>query len=260
MIAVVFRTISQAQPAFWAVVLILLAAVAPARAADEAARKLLPDDLQQKGVLTAAMPLDFEPYNFLDDKGEQVGLDVEMFQSIADALGLRPEIQRLAFASIIPAVSGGRVDVGMGNPTHVSNTDACGHSIAVEKGTQPVFVWEKKAEECLAAGKPKIELITLDGKGPQVLAVEAGRADAAGVSFATAIIAAKHSDGKLEPAPGGPVPTASVDAGIAVKKENKQLAQAIEAALKVLIANGTYQRILDKWALGEAKATPAIFE
>ena len=55
MIAVVFRTISQAQPAFWAVVLILLAAVAPARAADEAARKLLPDDLQQKGVLTAAM-------------------------------------------------------------------------------------------------------------------------------------------------------------------------------------------------------------
>jgi polar amino acid transport system substrate-binding protein len=93
-----------------------------------------------------------------------------------------------------------------------------------------------------------------------VLAVEAGRADAAGVSFATAIIAAKHSDGKLEPAPGGPVPTASVDAGIAVKKENKQLAQAIEAALKVLIANGTYQRILDKWALGEAKATPAIFE
>jgi polar amino acid transport system substrate-binding protein len=289
MIAVVFRTISQAQPAFWAVVLILLAAVIPARAVDEAARKLLPDDLHQKGVLTAAMPLDFEPYNFLDDKGEQVGLDVEMFQSIADALGLRPEIQRLAFASIIPAVSGGRVDVGMssmgileqrlkqvsfirytilanglivrkGNPTHVSNTDACGHSIAVEKGTQPVFVWEKKAEECLAAGKPKIELITLDGKGPQVLAVEAGRADAAGVSFATAIIAAKHSDGKLEPAPGGPVPTASVDAGIAVKKENKQLAQAIEAALKVLVANGTYQRILDKWALGEAKATPAIFE
>jgi polar amino acid transport system substrate-binding protein len=150
--------------------------------------------------------------------------------------------------------------VRKGNPGHVSNTDACGHSIAVEKGTQPVFVWEKKAEECAAAGKPKIELLTFDGKGPQVLAVETGRADAAGVSFATAIIAPKHSDGKLEPAPGGPVPGSTVDAGIAVKKENQQLAQAIEAALKVLVANGTYQRILDKWGLGEAKATPSIFE
>jgi len=288
MIAVVFQ-VCKAPLARCTALLIALAVTSPAWSADDAARKLLPDELRQKGVLTAAMPLDFEPYNFLDEKGEQVGLDVEMFRAIADTLGLKPDIQRLAFASIIPAVSGGRVDVGMssmgileqrlkqvsfirytilanglivrkGNPTHISNIDACGHSIAVEKGTQPVFVWEKKAEECAAAGKPKIELITLDGKGPQVLAVEAGRADAAGVSFATAIIAAKHSDGKLEPAPGGPVPSASVDAGIAVKKESKQLAQAIEAALKVLVANGTYQRILDGWGLGEAKATPAIFE
>ena len=30
-------------------------------AGDLSARKLLPDDLHQKGVLTAAMPLDFEP-------------------------------------------------------------------------------------------------------------------------------------------------------------------------------------------------------
>jgi ABC-type amino acid transport substrate-binding protein len=28
----------------------------------------------------------------------------------------------------------------------------------------------------------------------------------------------------------------------------------------VLVANGTYQRILDKWGLGEAKAMPSIFE
>lgn len=284
-----YRTMSKTQLALGASLLIALATALSARAADEAARKLLPDELHQKGVLTAAMPLDFEPFNFLDETGEQVGLDVEIFRAIANTLGLKPEIQRLGFASIIPAVSGGRVDVGMssmgileqrlkqvsfvrytvlanglivrkGNPAHLSNIDACGHSIAVEKGTQPVLVWEKKAEECAAAGKPKIELLTFDGKGPQVLAVEAGRADAAGVSFATAIIAPKHSDGKLEPAPGGPVPGSTVDAGIAVKKENHQLAQAIEAALKVLVANGTYQRILDKWGLGEAKATPSIFE
>lgn len=289
MMALVFRTIFKDRLALCAALLMVLEAASPALAMDDVARELLPDELRQKGILTAAMPLDFEPYNFFDEKGEQVGLDVEMFRAIADTLGLKPEIERLAFASIIPAVSGGRVDVGMsvmgileqrlkqvsfvrytilanglivrkGNPSHVNNTDACGHSIAVEKGTQPVFVWDKKAQECAAVGKPKIELLTLDGKGPQVLAVETGRADAAGVSLATAIVASKHSDGKLEPAPGGPVPGASVDAGIAVNKQNNQLAQALEAALKALVANGTYQRILDKWELGDAKATPAIFE
>ena len=39
-------------------------------AVDEAARALLPDDIKQKGVLVVAMPLDFEPFNYLDDKNE----------------------------------------------------------------------------------------------------------------------------------------------------------------------------------------------
>jgi len=145
----------------------------------------------------------------------------------------------MGFASMIPSVSGGRVDAAMsamgilparlplvsfvryghfsnglvvrkGNPTNIRNDDACGHTISVEKGTQPLLVWQKKSEECVAAGKAKIDLLVFDGKGPQVLAVESGRAEAAGVGFATAIVAAKHSNGKLEAAPGGPVPGATV--------------------------------------------------
>ena len=254
-----------------------------------AARGLLPADIKQRGVLKAAMPLDFEPYNFLDDKNEQVGFDVEIFKAVADVLGVKPEIERLGFASIIPAVSGGRVDVGMsvmgilearrkqvsftrytllanglivrkGNPSGIKNSDACGHSIAVEKGTQPVFVWQDISKKCEASGKAAIQLSIFDGKGPQVLAVEAGRAEAAGVSFATAIVAAKHSNGKLEPAPGGPVPGATVDAGIAFKKDNLQLGKAIEAALKVIIADGRYAKIMNAWALDGTAADPAIFE
>jgi polar amino acid transport system substrate-binding protein len=254
-----------------------------------AARGLLPADIKQRGVLKAAMPLDFEPYNFLDDKNQQVGFDVEIFTAVADVLGVKPEIERLGFASIIPAVSGGRVDVGMsvmgilearrkqvsftryallanglivrkGNPTGIKNNDACGHSIAVEKGTQPVFVWEDISKKCEASGKPAIQLSVFDGKGPQVLAVEAGRAEAAGVSYATAIVAAKHSNGKLEPAPGGPVPGATVDAGIAFKKDNLQLGKAIEAALKVIVADGRYAKIMNAWALDGTAADPEIFE
>ena len=258
-------------------------------AVDEAARALLPDDLKQKGTLVAAMPLDFEPFNYLDEKNEQSGLDVELIRAIGERLGLKVDIQRIGFASMIPAVSGGRVDVAMsamgilparlplvsfvryghfsnglvvrkGNPTGIRNDDACGHTIAVEKGTQPLMVWQKKSDECTAAGKAKIELLVFEGKGPQVLAVESGRAEAAGVGFATAIVAAKHSNGKMDAAPGGPVPGATVECGIAFNKEKVKLGQALEAGLKAMVADGTYDRIYAKWSLSPERAAPAIFQ
>jgi polar amino acid transport system substrate-binding protein len=268
----------------------LLALSTPAvSAVDAAARALLPDDVKQKGVLVAAMPLDFEPFNYLDEKNEQAGLDVELFQAIGDTLGLKTQIDRLGFAAIIPAVKGGRADVGMsamgilparlplisfvryghfsnglvvrkGNPSGIRNDDACGHSIAVEKGTQPMFIWQDISKKCEAAGKKVIDISVFEGKGPQVLAVESGRADAAGVGYATAIVAAKHSNGKLDAAPGGPVPGATVECGIAFAKERIQLGRAIEAALKVLVANGTYDKIFAKWELSPERAPAAVMQ
>jgi len=267
-----------------------LFASAPAYAAvDDAARALLPDDIKQKGTLAVAMPLDFEPFNYLDEKNEQTGLDVDMIRAIGDKLGLKVDIQRIGFASMIPSVSGGRVDAAMsamgilparlplvsfvryghfsnglvvrkGNPTNIRNDAACGHTIAVEKGTQPLLVWQKKSDECVAAGKPKIELLVFEGKGPQVLAVESGRAEAAGVGFATAIVAAKHSNGKLDAAPGGPVPGATVECGIAFNKQNVKLGQAMEAALKALVKDGTYDKIFEKWSLSPERAQPAVIQ
>lgn len=267
-----------------------LCASAVSRAAiDDAARALLPDDIKQKATLIVAMPLDFEPFNYLDEKNEQTGLDVDLIRAIGDKLGLKVDIQRIGFAAMIPSVSGGRVDAAMsamgilparlplvsfvryghfsnglvvrkGNPTGIRNDDACGHTIAVEKGTQPLLVWQKKSDECVAAGKTKIELLVFEGKGPQVLAVQSERAEAAGVGFATAIVAAKHSDGKLDAAPGGPVPGATVECGIAFNKQNVKLGQAIEAALNALVKDGTYDKIWEKWSLSPERAPPAVFQ
>jgi polar amino acid transport system substrate-binding protein len=258
-------------------------------APDAAARKLLPDDIRQKGLLTAAMPLDFEPFNYLDAHNAQVGLDVDLFNAIGEVLGLKTEIQRLGFASIVPAVKGGRVDVGMsamgilparlplvsfvryghfsnglivkkGNPANIRNDQGCGARIAAEKGTQPLFLWQKIADKCAADGKPRPEITIFDGKGPQVLAVESGRADAAAVGYATAIVAAKHSDGKLEAAPGGPVPGGTIECGIAFSKERTKLGDAMKAALDVLVANGTYDKIFAKWELSAERAPPAVIK
>jgi polar amino acid transport system substrate-binding protein len=251
------------------------------------ARTLVPTSTASKGVLSAGMPLDFEPFNYLDSQNQAVGLDVDIFKAIAAVLGLKPEIQRIGFASIIPSVHGGRVDVGMsamgilkprlsqvsfvryghfsnglivarGNPSSISNTDGCGHSIALEKGTQPLLLWQNVAKQCETEGKKPIKIMVFDGEGPQVLAVEAGRADAAGVGYATAQVAAEHSGGKLEAAPGGPVPGGTVEAGIAFAKNQPDLGKAIDAALQVLVANGTYDKIFAKWNLSVERASPAV--
>jgi polar amino acid transport system substrate-binding protein len=258
-------------------------------AVDPPARALLPDDIKQKGMLIVAMPLDFEPFNYLDDKNQPTGLDVDIAHAVGDKLGLKVDIQRMGFASMIPSVSGGRVDAAMaamgilparlsqvsfvryghfsnglvvrkGNPTGVRNDDACGHSVAVEKGTQPLLVWQKKSDECVAAGKKKIDLLVFDGKGPQVLAVESGRAEAAGVGFATGVVAAKHSNGKLEAAPGGVVPGATVECGIAFNKQNTKLGQAMEAALKAMVQDGSYDKIYEKWGLSPERAQPGVVQ
>lgn len=279
-------------PALLAAALAALPAGAPRATAQtapnvEAARALVPPELRARGTLNAGMPLDFEPYNYLDAQNAQVGLDVDLFNAVAEVLGLRPNIQRMGFASVIPSVAGGRIDVGMsamaitpvrlqqvsfvrygiytnglivrrGNPSGISTTDACGHSIAVERGTQPLILWTEKSRECEAAGRQPIRLLVFEGKGPQVLAVEAGRADAAGVGFATALVAVQHSNGRLEGAPGGPVPGGNSPSGIAFNRTRPALGQAIEAALQVLVADGRYAAIFDKWDMPAARSTPEI--
>lgn len=271
-----------------ALTLSIMGMAGTAAAVDEAARSLLPDDIREKGVLVAGMPLDFEPFNYLDANNEKVGLDVDLFTAIGEVLGVKTEIQRLGFASIIPAVQGGRVDVGMsamgileprlklvsfaryghfsnglvvkaGNPANVRNDDGCGARIAAEKGTQPLFLWQDIAEKCKAAGKDPIDLMIFEGKGAQFLAIETDRADAAAVGFATAIVAAKHSKGKLEAAPGGPVPGGTIECGISFSKDRPDLGEALAAAISVLRESGTYDAIFEKWGLSEERAEPGIF-
>ncbi len=258
-------------------------------ATEASARALVPAEIRKRGTLIAGMPMDFEPYNYFDAQNHKIGLDVDVLSAIANVLGLRPEIERIGFSSIIPSVMSGRVDVGMsamaitpvrlkqvsfvrygvygnglivrkGNPSGIRTTDACGHSIAVEKGTQPLILWTDKSKECQAAGKPPIRLLVFDGEGPQVLAVTSGRADAAGVGYATALVAIDHSNGKLDAAPGGPVPGGSSDSGICFARNREHLGRAIEAALQVVVADGRYKAIFDKWKMSDWEATPQLLQ
>jgi len=77
----------------WLLAGLALAAATHGHAAvDAAARALLPDDIRQRGTLIVAMPLDFEPFNYLDEKNEQAGLDVDLIRALGDKLGVKVDI------------------------------------------------------------------------------------------------------------------------------------------------------------------------
>ena len=71
-----------------------------------------PQDVSRgNGTLTMGTNAEFPPYEYYENN-EIVGIDVDIMQAIADKLGMELKIEDMAFDSIIPAVSTGKIDVG----------------------------------------------------------------------------------------------------------------------------------------------------
>ena len=66
----------------------------------------------ENGKLVAATNVAFPPYEFYD-KGEPVGIDMELIKAIGDKLGMEVEIEDMEFDSIINAVDSHKADVGI---------------------------------------------------------------------------------------------------------------------------------------------------
>lgn len=69
--------------------------------------------LLNEGILTVLLSPDYPPFENLEE-GELVGFEVELFQKIADMLGLEYNPVYMPFDAIIPAiVAGGQGDIGV---------------------------------------------------------------------------------------------------------------------------------------------------
>ena len=62
-------------------------------------------------VLVVGIDGEYEPYSYIDEKGNPVGFDVESIQWIAEQKGFEVEIQPTAWDGIIPALLAGKIDM-----------------------------------------------------------------------------------------------------------------------------------------------------
>lgn len=252
---------------------------------NEAAVKLLPEAIASKGKLVVALDATYPPSEFIDADGKTiVGFDADLMVAIGQALGLDVELQNATFDTIIPGLGSGKFDVGASSFTdtkereqsvdfvtyflagtgfyvaskggvEVDGLDSlCGHSVALQKGTiQETYSTDQDAT-CKAAGKDGVEVLSFDSQTDANLAVSSGRAEVGFVDSPVAAYIASQSNGQLKVS-GTPFDTAPY--GFAMAKDG--LAPAVLEALKGLIADGTYAKILAKWGVSDGDVgTPAI--
>jgi polar amino acid transport system substrate-binding protein len=214
-----------------------------------------------------------------------VGWDADLANALGQVLGLKINMVNATFDTIIPGLVSGKYGLGIssftdtkereqtvdfvtyfsagtsfyvkssGGPDITSLADLCGHKVAVEKGTTQQADTQAQAKKCKAAGKPDVTVQIFNDQNAVNLALSSGRADVAMADSPVAAYQVKQSDGtfKLSGQPYGTAPY-----GIAIPK-NSGMAKPVLAALKHLMADGTYTKILDKWGVqGGAISDPAI--
>ncbi len=65
----------------------------------------------KKGKLVVGMELKFWPFEYTDEQGRPMGLDVDIARAIADALGVELEIKDMEWTGLIPALASDKIDI-----------------------------------------------------------------------------------------------------------------------------------------------------
>src|SRR3569833_1088113 len=154
--------------------------------------------------------------------------------------------------------------VKAGNPLKLSPDDLslCGKKIAVEKGTVQEDELTPKSsakpdagarvDKCKQGGKPAPVRVSLDDQNAANLALGNGRAEAVLADSPVAEYAAKQSACKFEMA-GKAYDSAPY--GIAIPKNEIELRDAIQKAVKDLIVVGLFKQLTDKWGISDGGIT-----
>jgi polar amino acid transport system substrate-binding protein len=240
--------------------------------AQSCAPKVAAANLIESGKLMLSVNPTLPPQQFVDEKGELQGLNVEMGRDLAKRLCLEVVFVRMDFPAMIPALRAGRfdaIDTGMfwteersklmyliahaqqalsvfapANTSLKLNSleDLGGHVVGVETAT----LTERKVKEAMAVwvakgGKP-IDLRAFATATETVAALRAGQLEAAVNVDETATDLEKRGGIKvlLRGLSGTPITFAF---------RNRALAEAAAEAITAMKADGTYDRLFDKFGM-----------
>jgi polar amino acid transport system substrate-binding protein len=242
---------------------------------DAAARALLPASIRSSGTVTVASSIGFAPFEIYEANNKTPeGLDIDLIHAIEPVLGVKFDISDVRYPNIVPSLQSGRYELGWSAfgeypaaeqvvdfVTYMSDstgdvlvaadskitkaTDLCGKSAGMVTG-EPSNQFAPIDAACKTAGKPNVSVKMFEKTADIVLALESGQLYARLSDSANGGYIAKTSAGKVKLVTGILPPVKSYT-GVIMLKDQKQLELAIQAALEVVVKDGTYTKILAKW-------------
>ena len=218
---------------------------------------------QAQDALRVVTDATFPPMEFQKD-GKRTGFDIELIEALAAAMGRKVEWIDIDFKGLIPALISKRADLAMSaiyitderrkvvdfsDPYFAgglvvlttragpikSLKDLDGKKVTVQVGTKSVGY--------LKDNYPKVERVEVEKNQEMFNLVEIGRADAAvtGKPAAKVFAQAKPALHVL------PEQMTTEDYGIAIRKDAPEIRDAVNAALKKIKADGSYDKLVQKW-------------
>ncbi len=221
-------------------------------------------DANTQETLTMATNAEFPPYEYKEGD-KVVGIDAEVAQAIADKLGMKLEIVDTKFDAIIPGVQSGKYDMGMAGMTVTPEREqSVAFSDSYATGIQSIIVKQgsaiKSVDDLSEKTKIGVQLGTTgdiyakddfgdeavqeyDKGADAVQALLAGKIDCVIIDNepAKSFVAANEGLEILKTS------YAEEDYAICFKKDNTELQTKVNDALKELIADGTLQKIVNKY-------------
>lgn len=235
----------------------------------------LPQAIKTKGSIQVGSDLTYAPMEYYATDGKTVlGFDKDLGDLISTQLGVPVVFNNATFDGLITQLDSGRFDmimssmtdnaerqkqvdfvdyykagevmlVAKGNPKGIKTVDdLCGKTVAVQRGTtQDDYLQNTISPKCKAEGKP-MNLLAFDTESEARLQIKQGRADSGMQDYPVAAYNVKQSNGAYETV-GAQVIANPL--GIALRKNDTQLRDAVQQAVQATMDNGSYKKLIDTY-------------
>lgn len=228
------------------------------------------DRILSRGELKVGMSGDMPPLDMLTKEDKLIGLDADLAAMVAAAMGVKLNLQKIAFAGLLPTLESGSIDMIISNMTMTPDRNLkaafVGPYFTSGKGlltknsllaqakkfadiNNPTFTFValkgSTSEAVTRAGAPRATLVTVSTQNEGIQMVIDGKADAMLADFPICVVAAYRNPGS------GLVPVAAPltyePIGIAVPKGDPQLVNWLENFLNSLEKAGYMKDLAAKW-------------
>lgn len=235
-----------------------------------------PADIATAGKIVFCSDISGPPLEYYDEANNAVGSDIDLGTEIAARMGVKAEFKNTAFSAIIPALQAKQCDAilsqlfdkpkrrevvdfvdymyssqafltAQGNPKNVKGLDdISGLKVAMENGTTIQDLVVAQNEKFKAAGKAEANVIVFPKDTDAIQALQVGQVDVYGTTLESAAFLFKKA-GHIFDIGGDPF--SKIQAGIATRKGETEIHDAIQKAFDAMKADGTYKKILTQWGL-----------